>query len=42
MRVEWTLRALESLIESTEYIRSDNPKKARQIVAEIKKTTDNL
>jgi hypothetical protein len=37
MLVRWTLRALESLAESTEYIRCQNPTKANQVITEIKK-----
>ncbi|MBF0140430.1 MAG: type II toxin-antitoxin system RelE/ParE family toxin [Magnetococcales bacterium] len=42
LNVKWTVRALKSLFESTEYIRSENPVKVREVVTEIQNVVENL
>ncbi|MBF0134446.1 MAG: type II toxin-antitoxin system RelE/ParE family toxin [Magnetococcales bacterium] len=42
MEIKWTSRALESLFESTQYIRSENPMKAREVITGIQNAIEDL
>jgi toxin ParE1/3/4 len=42
MRVRWTLKARNSLLDSTEYIRKANPEAATRVITKIHQTVSNL
>lgn len=42
MKLEWTRRAQATLLSATDYIREENPEKAREIITNIHKLVGNL
>lgn len=42
MKLKWTRRALEQLVEAQEYISQDNPTAARQVAEQIAQATKLL